>query len=217
MASRFSGSLKSLWQKISHVATALSVIGWFPWRSLLVGGIGLTPAGLAVDELPLWAVGLVALAGILLVVCVLVGLMAILNRLKPSKVPGHQVEAPDAQEPVRRLLTEAAEGLVARKPEKYGDIDAAVTLGWHHGQILDFLARAFVEPRDRALRDYLGAEQRRLDPNDFDRADATARFLRRLAESIDDDDMHPGFVIPITFEQFANQKEWPRNVTGHGG
>ena len=114
---------------------------------------------------------------------------------------------------VRRLLLEAADGIIARNPAEYGDALASTKVAWYHTRIREFLQCAFTDPRDSELDHFLAAEQRRVGGKGFDRATVAARFLRRLSERAKDDDLHPGFVLPRAFDQFAEHEgEWPKNL-----
>ena len=105
----------------------------------------------------------------------------------------------------RLLLSEAATGIVDAQPNR--DVDdrrASLLFGSYYGVILLFLEMAFVVNHADDMRHYV--QSRRRD------AEIMASFLKTLRERITSDELDPGFVLPMTFDEFVNHHDnWPRN------
>ncbi len=105
----------------------------------------------------------------------------------------------------RLLLSEAATGIVDAQPNR--DVDdrrASLLFGSYYGVILLFLEMAFVVNHADDMRHYVQSRLRD--------AEIMASFLKTLRERITSDELDPGFVLPMTFDEFVNHHDnWPRN------
>ena len=107
---------------------------------------------------------------------------------------------------VRLLLSEAATGIVDAQPSiDVDDRRASVLFGAYYFDVLRFLEMAFVVNHADDMRHYV--QSRRRD------SEVMASFLKTLRERITSDELDPGFVLPMTFDEFVNHhKNWPRNL-----
>ena len=204
------GWLRRKRETIRDAATALSVLEWIPWKFLGSAATGIV-ALVGFERVPLWPHGLIALLSLLTVVWIVVGMVRLYDRFasKRRKEPSEPRENPSL-ESVRLLLLEAAEGIVAAQLKD----PMSTSFGWYYDRILTFLESAFFEPRDRAMKDYVHARRVRLADGSYDQATAMAGFLRLLGKKITVDDLDPGFLLPLTFEQFeGHDGGWPKNVS----
>ena len=107
---------------------------------------------------------------------------------------------------VRLLLSEAATGIVDAQPSiDVDDRRASVLFGAYYFDVLRFLEMAFVVNHADDMRHYV--QSRRRD------SEVMASFLKTLRERIKSDELDPGFVLPMTFDEFVNHHEnWPSNL-----
>ena len=102
---------------------------------------------------------------------------------------------------VRLLLSEAATGIVDAQTSTDGDdLRASVLFGAYYFDVLRFLEMAFVVNHADDMRHYV--QSRRGDS--MGDAEIMASFLKALRERIKSDELDPGFVLPMTFDEFVN-------------
>ena len=108
------------------------------------------------------------------------------------------------------LLSEAATGIVDAQPSiDVDDRRASVLFGAYYFDVLRFLEMAFVVNHADDMRHYV---QSRRDDS-MGNAEMMASFLKNLEKRIKSDELDPGFVLPMTFDEFVNHHEnWPRNT-----
>ena len=106
----------------------------------------------------------------------------------------------------RLLLSEAATGIVDAQPSiDVDDRRALLLFGEYYGITLLFLEMAFVVNHADDMRHYV--QSRRRD------SEVMASFLKTLRERIKSNELDPGFVLPMTFDEFVNHHEnWPSNL-----
>lgn len=123
---------------------------------------------------------------------------------------------PERVRRMARLLCEAAAGhraMSATRQEQHGvarTIQEAAEWGGYYGQILKFLNLGFTH---QVRQDYRAFEQSRKQKlgEQFELENECAEYLETLAGRLALDDLDRGFLIPNTFEQFA-QSDWPHNT-----
>ena len=110
----------------------------------------------------------------------------------------------------RILLSEAAIGIVAAQPSiDVDDRRASVRFGAYYFAVLRFLEMAFVVNHADDMRHYV--QSRRGDS--MGDAEIMASFLNNLEKRIKSDELDPGFVLPMTFDEFVNHHgNWPSNL-----
>jgi hypothetical protein len=112
----------------------------------------------------------------------------------------------------KRLLSEAIE-IFSSEPVDIRNNDAVHHAAWELVQIHSFVQMAFGDRTRQDLADYTDSEQRRYREADrpFDHRQAVARFLKRLRGNLNSSNVDPGFLIPDSYRQFADQDGWPAN------
>ena len=109
-------------------------------------------------------------------------------------------------EQTTRLLEEAAQRLTTAIVDN--SRDAALR---EVSKIRRFVAAAFVVPEDGNLWEFI--ERKPFPPKSMtghNNFHAVVTFLRQLRTRITVDDVHPSFLLPMTFKQFATHNgEWP--------
>ena len=100
-------------------------------------------------------------------------------------------------------------GIVAAQPSiDVDDRRASVRFGAYYFDVLRFLEMAFVVNHADDMRHYV--QSRRGDS--MGDAEIMASFLNNLEKRIKSDELDPGFVLPMTFDEFVNHHgNWPRN------
>ena len=191
------------WETIRGVANVLSVLKW------VVAAIGVVwfTVERAWDSFPLV---LTALLSLLAVVWIVEGIVRLYDRFASKRRKEPKPRENPSLESVRKLLGEAAEGIVAAQLED----PMSSSFASYYWSIFTFLESAFSEPRDQAMKDRVRSRRKRLADGSYNDATVIAESLRLLAKKTTVDDLDPGFLLPLTFEQFeGHDGEWPKNVS----
>ena len=130
------------------------------------------------------------------------------HTLEMSRIGPERLREARRLEKVRRLLSEAATGIVDAQPSiDIDDLQAELRFGFRLDSVKQFLEMAFVVNHADDMRHYI--QSRRDGPNQD--AEIMASFLKNLEKRITSDDLDHNFLLPSTFDEFVNHENWPRN------